>query len=287
MALHKGFVFDEWFGEAVSIFHNPKVACLEVVNFACSLGLAFRDEIWLVQAKHCVYMEKHRLILLDGSSLTSVSGLTSRLSAGVVDLLGIDEAFETNPFVIDLAAPISGTGAKKRLTRVPTSGLVGSGSSHKIKKPLSGTKLSSNGATLNDNGSGQVVEQFNSINTDGKASESEGISDSKMNTPQAKCFNNGAIIGSLLDFINYDMEEEEEIFLLSCKSFSLDKACIDPKIIKTQVEVAVKKFFTLDINFLAIEGKLATAKTQVIRKLFSGINDFGGATIPSKFEGII
>ncbi|KAG9307233.1 hypothetical protein G9A89_017061 [Geosiphon pyriformis] len=93
MALYKGFVFDKWFGKAVSVFHNPKVACLEVVNFARSLGLAFRDEIWLVQAKHCAYMEKHGLIPLDGSSPISVSGLISQLSAGVVDLLGIDKAF--------------------------------------------------------------------------------------------------------------------------------------------------------------------------------------------------
>ncbi|KAG9293136.1 hypothetical protein G9A89_001763 [Geosiphon pyriformis] len=93
MALHKSFVFDKWFSETVSIFHNPKVACLEVINFACSLGLAFKDEIWLVWVKHHTYMEKHGLIPLDGLSPTSVSGLTSWLSAGVVDLLGIDEAF--------------------------------------------------------------------------------------------------------------------------------------------------------------------------------------------------
>ncbi|KAG9298368.1 hypothetical protein G9A89_003185 [Geosiphon pyriformis] len=93
MALHKSFVFDKWFGEAVSVFHNPKVTCLEVVNFVRSLGLAFRDEIWLVQAKHYAYMEKYGLIPLDSSSPISVSGLTSWLSVGVVDLLGIDKAF--------------------------------------------------------------------------------------------------------------------------------------------------------------------------------------------------
>ncbi|KAG9289472.1 hypothetical protein G9A89_008033 [Geosiphon pyriformis] len=76
MALHKGFV-----------------ACLEVVNFACSLGLAFRDKIWLVRTKHYAYIEKHRLIPLDGAFSISVSGLTSQLSAGVVNLLGINEAF--------------------------------------------------------------------------------------------------------------------------------------------------------------------------------------------------
>ncbi|KAG9296330.1 hypothetical protein G9A89_014922 [Geosiphon pyriformis] len=161
---------------------------------------------------------------------------------------------------------MSGIGAKKRSTKVPTSGSVNSSSSYKIKKPLGSTKLSSNSATLKNSGFGQVVGQFNSMDTDGKTS--------KMNTPQAKCFNNGAIVGSPFSSINYDIEEKE-------------KAWIDPKIIKTQVEVAVKKSFALDINLSAVEGKLAMAKTHVIKKLFSGINGFGRATISSKFEGII
>ncbi|KAG9294184.1 hypothetical protein G9A89_021543 [Geosiphon pyriformis] len=122
---------------------------------------------------------------------------------------------------------MSGTGAKRRSTRVPTSGSVSSGSSHKVKKPPGGAKLLSNGVVLKGSGSGQVVRQFNSMNTDGEASEGKGVSDSKMNTPQAKCFNN------------------------------------------------------------AVKGILATAKTHAIRKLFSGINGFGGATTPSKFEEII
>ncbi|KAG9293612.1 hypothetical protein G9A89_005615 [Geosiphon pyriformis] len=37
----------------------------------------------------------------------------------------------------------------------------------------------------------------------------------------------------------------------------------------------------------AVEGKLATAKTQLIKKIFSTVNGFRGATTPSKFEGII
>ncbi|KAG9289272.1 hypothetical protein G9A89_007517 [Geosiphon pyriformis] len=182
---------------------------------------------------------------------------------------------------------MSDTGAKKRSTRVPTSSSVGSDSSYKIKIPPGGVKLSSKGVVLKGNRSGQVIRQSNSIDTDEKASESEEVSDFKINTPQAKCFNNSAIIGSLLGSINYDMEEEEEVFLSSHKSFSLDKAWIDPKIIRTQVEVAVKKSFTLDINLSAVEKKSTTTKTQVIRKLFSGINGFGGATTSSKFEEII
>ncbi|KAG9301746.1 hypothetical protein G9A89_003292 [Geosiphon pyriformis] len=169
---------------------------------------------------------------------------------------------------------MSRTGAKKRSTRVPTSDSVSSSSSHKVKKSPDGTKLLSNGVALKGN-------------TDGKASEGKGVSNSKMNTPQAKHFNNSAIVGSLLSSINFDIEEKEEVSLPPCKSFSLDKAWIDPKIIKTQVKMAVKKSFALDINLSAVEEKLAIAKTHAIRKLFSRINGFGGATTPSKFEGII
>ncbi|KAG9289843.1 hypothetical protein G9A89_015423 [Geosiphon pyriformis] len=76
MALYKGFVFNDWFHEAVSIFHNPKIAGLEVVKFVRSLA----------------YMEKANLILLDDSALVTVSGLASGFFTGVVKLLGITEA---------------------------------------------------------------------------------------------------------------------------------------------------------------------------------------------------
>ncbi|KAG9289466.1 hypothetical protein G9A89_008027 [Geosiphon pyriformis] len=89
MAFFKDFVFNGWFCKAVSVFHNPKIAVLEIVEFVCSLGLAFREEVWSVCAKHHAYMEKNRLIPLDGSAGISVHGLALRFSAGVVRLLGI------------------------------------------------------------------------------------------------------------------------------------------------------------------------------------------------------
>ncbi|KAG9301691.1 hypothetical protein G9A89_016762 [Geosiphon pyriformis] len=58
-------------------------------------------------------------------------------------------------------------------------------------------------------------------------------------------------------------------------------------IVKTPVEVSVRKLFALNINLLAVEGKFTTAKTQFIKKIFSTVNGFGRATTPSKFEGII
>ncbi|KAG9307732.1 hypothetical protein G9A89_023297 [Geosiphon pyriformis] len=92
-ALYKDFVFDDWFCETVSIFCDFKVASLKVVEFVYSLGLAFRADIWSVCAKHCAYMEKNKLIPLDGLTLILVSGLASRFSASVVKLLSIADGF--------------------------------------------------------------------------------------------------------------------------------------------------------------------------------------------------
>ncbi|KAG9292480.1 hypothetical protein G9A89_001553 [Geosiphon pyriformis] len=93
MALYKGFIFNDWFCKTVTIFHNSKVAGLEIVKFVHSLSLDFRSSVWSVYAKYCVYMKKNGLILLDGLVPVSVSGLASELSAGMVKLLGIANVF--------------------------------------------------------------------------------------------------------------------------------------------------------------------------------------------------
>ncbi|KAG9290645.1 hypothetical protein G9A89_011608 [Geosiphon pyriformis] len=56
---------------------------------------------------------------------------------------------------------------------------------------------------------------------------------------------------------------------------------------KNLVNVPVKKSFALDIGLNKVAGKSSQKKLVVIRKLFSGINDFGRASTPSKFSGII
>ncbi|KAG9296432.1 hypothetical protein G9A89_015024 [Geosiphon pyriformis] len=91
--LYKGFVFDGWFCETVSVFCDLKVASLKVVEFVHSFGLAFRTDVWSVCAKYCAYMKKNGLIPLDGSALISVSGLVLGFSASVVKLLSITDDF--------------------------------------------------------------------------------------------------------------------------------------------------------------------------------------------------
>ncbi|KAG9288826.1 hypothetical protein G9A89_001150 [Geosiphon pyriformis] len=92
-ALCKSFVFKGWLQEAVSIFHDLRVAGIKIADFVRSIYVIFRNDIWLVCAKHCAYMEKNGLILMDDSAPVSVYGLASRFLNSVVKLLGVTEAF--------------------------------------------------------------------------------------------------------------------------------------------------------------------------------------------------
>ncbi|KAG9290028.1 hypothetical protein G9A89_010334 [Geosiphon pyriformis] len=74
VVLCKGFVFDEWFHELVSVFKDSKEGTKRIVSFVS-------------------FMEKHGLIPHDGSTPASVSGLPMVFLAGVVKLLGVAEAF--------------------------------------------------------------------------------------------------------------------------------------------------------------------------------------------------
>ncbi|KAG9287180.1 hypothetical protein G9A89_001588 [Geosiphon pyriformis] len=103
---------------------------------------------------------------------------------------------------------------------------------------------------------------------------------------KTKQVNTGAVFGSLLGFSNFYMDDNE-VVLPSHLSISFDKKWINPKIIKTLVEVSIKKLFALNINLSVVESKSAMAKTQLIRKIFSLVNGFGRATTLSKFEKII
>ncbi|KAG9286454.1 hypothetical protein G9A89_014620 [Geosiphon pyriformis] len=86
-ALYKSF-------EAVTVFHDPKIAGVKITDFMRSLCSTFKNDIWLVCIKHCVFMEKNSLIPADRSIPIPVFGLVSRLLPGVIKLLGITEVFD-------------------------------------------------------------------------------------------------------------------------------------------------------------------------------------------------
>ncbi|KAG9306832.1 hypothetical protein G9A89_005733 [Geosiphon pyriformis] len=88
-ALYKGFIFKNWFCESVSVFKDSKVVSQNIVAFLHEFNHLFWEDIWLVHAKHCVFIEKNKLIPCNGSVSISISGLLSVLSVSVIRLLGI------------------------------------------------------------------------------------------------------------------------------------------------------------------------------------------------------
>ncbi|KAG9292862.1 hypothetical protein G9A89_016224 [Geosiphon pyriformis] len=109
---------------------------------------------------------------------------------------------------------------------------------------------------------------------------------SAMNTPKAKKATSNLVCGSSLGSIDYRMDKNDVPLPFSLK-ISFEKKWVNPKIVKSQIEVSVRKSFILDINLSTVEEKSAMAKTQYIRKIFSSVNGFGRTTTLSKFEGII
>ncbi|KAG9304897.1 hypothetical protein G9A89_010759 [Geosiphon pyriformis] len=123
-----------------------------------------------------------------------------------------------------------------------------------------------------------VFSNVNSLSGDEKVSIITSINvgsllNSAANTSKTKCVNTGVAFGSLFGSPNFNINNKKKVSLLFYLSISLDKKWVDLKIVKTQIKVSVRQSFALNINLLAVEGKLVIAKTQIIRKIFSTINE--------------
>ncbi|KAG9286519.1 hypothetical protein G9A89_014685 [Geosiphon pyriformis] len=92
-ALCKGFVFNKWYQKSLSVFKDFKIVAQSIVSFVHKFCLAFRDDIWLMQAEHWAIIEKSGLILCNDFIPVSVSGFLAVLLAGMVRLLGIANVF--------------------------------------------------------------------------------------------------------------------------------------------------------------------------------------------------
>ncbi|KAG9295401.1 hypothetical protein G9A89_013430 [Geosiphon pyriformis] len=195
---------------------------------------------------------------------------------------------------MDLKTASGGDMSKKKALKGAFHGPAGGSFVQKKKVVLGNVKHSSDERNISLSKSGPGNSVYSNVDSLSGDDEDVGMTGvyggsllgSATTTPKAKCVDTGMMFGSLLGSPDFTMNDEEIVLLLRV-SISLKKKWIDPKIVKIQVEVSVKKSFALDINLSAVEGKLAMAKTQVIRKLFLKINGFGEATTPSKFEGII
>ncbi|KAG9302475.1 hypothetical protein G9A89_006439 [Geosiphon pyriformis] len=89
------------------------------------------------------------------------------------------------------------------------------------------------------------------------------------------------VLGKPLDVIDYETVNIDDNVLD-------DSFLLLPLLpVKLFIQVPVHKFFALDIDLVAITGKSSQEKVNFVRKIFSGVNGFGGASTLSKFGGII
>ncbi|KAG9306314.1 hypothetical protein G9A89_018197 [Geosiphon pyriformis] len=100
-------------------------------------------------------------------------------------------------------------------------------------------------------------------------------------TPRGLCVKTKKVLGKPLGVIDYDAVDAD--------GDVLDESLLlpPPFPVKPSVQVPVRKSFALDIDLVAVVGKSFQEKVNFVRKIFSGVNGFGGASTPSKFGGII
>ncbi|KAG9300077.1 hypothetical protein G9A89_018354 [Geosiphon pyriformis] len=184
--------------------------------------------------------------------------------------------------------------SKKKVPKDAFHGPAGGSFAQKKKAVLGNVKHSGNEKNISLSKSepgGSVYSDVNSMSGDNEDMGLTGVNErsllgSAATTSKANCVNTDTMFGSPLGSPNFTMNDDKIVLSLRLSIF-LEKKWIDPKIVKTLVEVSIKKSFALDINLSAVKGNLAMAKTRLIRKFFSSVNGFGGTITPSKFEGII
>ncbi|KAG9300107.1 hypothetical protein G9A89_000847 [Geosiphon pyriformis] len=181
---------------------------------------------------------------------------------------------------MDLEAVSGGSMSKKKAPKGALHGPAGGSFSQKKKVVIENVKHLDNekDISLNKSGSGgnvfSDVDSLSGNDNDASMSGFYGGSPlgSAVNTPKVKRVNTGAVFESPLKSPNFTMNDIK-VVLPPHVPISLDRKWVDPKIVKVPVKISVKKSFALDINLSAVEGKSATAKTQIIRKIFSLVNE--------------
>ncbi|KAG9291065.1 hypothetical protein G9A89_012937 [Geosiphon pyriformis] len=110
--------------------------------------------------------------------------------------------------------------------------------------------------------------------------EGSAIAGDLNQTPTGSKVKTKKMLGKSLGKIDFSLSNNEDSVLLD----ALLELLLS---LKNLVNIFVRKFFTLDIGLNKVVGKSSQEKLQVVRKLFSKINGFGGVSTPSKFVGII
>ncbi|KAG9299531.1 hypothetical protein G9A89_020702 [Geosiphon pyriformis] len=178
---------------------------------------------------------------------------------------------------MDMEATASSTILKKKAPKSAFHGSGGGFFSQKKKVVLGNIKHSGDEKNISLSKFGSSDSVYS--NVESLSSEDEDITMSGTNgrsllssaatTLKAKQVNTGAGFGSSLGSSNFHMNNDK-VVLPFCLPISLEKKWIEPKIIKTPVEMSIRKSFALDINLSAVEKKSIEIATLLTRE--KGIN---------------
>ncbi|KAG9298031.1 hypothetical protein G9A89_018859 [Geosiphon pyriformis] len=226
-----------------------------IVDFVCKFCLVFWKDIWLVRVKHQAFMEKNATI---DCSIT----------------------------VIKKAAKVSGSSngfrpvlpKKKRRDSILEDGFGGKNIGLKVQ---SNHSWNSEAGDTTESESINMEKECLVEETSFDYDESSAFAGRDLDqTPTGSKVKTKKTLSKPLGKIDFSPSSNDNDVLL-------DAPLVLPPLVKNLVNVSVWKSFALDIGLDKVVGKFSHEKLQVVRKLFSKINDFGEASTPSKFFGII
>ncbi|KAG9303064.1 hypothetical protein G9A89_000096 [Geosiphon pyriformis] len=252
--LAKSFVLKSWVVDTLGHLGVDFGRGALVVNFIYCFAESYRSAIWLSMAKLRSYYKKYNLLSCDGSSIFSVSDLSLLWSVGMI------QNFKAAP---------GGSMLNKKA-------LIGAffGSTAALAKPHSKeNQYSDMESDFGDSVAGDILAGGGDGSLFGSAAM----------TSKAKRIKSNLDCSSPFGSLNYNIDNDDSGLLPPPLGISLDRIWLDPKIIKTQVKVAVKKSFVLDVNISNMEGKLVT----IIRSTFTSEENMKKAALLVGENGII
>ncbi|KAG9292018.1 hypothetical protein G9A89_017917 [Geosiphon pyriformis] len=237
----KGFVLEEWYEEACSVFEDRKVAAARIVDFVRFVVGLYHAKVWLARASHRVVMEKAGLVCNVGVVSGLPCGVSSVLSDGIVRLLGVANFFAVSfghrksyCFFSGLDDSVqtasSSNMSKKKAPKGAFYGPAGGSFAQKKKAVLGNVKHfgdKKNISLSKSEPSGSVYSDVDSMSGNDKDMGLTGINERSLlgsvaTTLKANCVNTGTIFSSLLGSPNFTMDDDE-IVLPPHLSISLEK----------------------------------------------------------------
>ncbi|KAG9297025.1 hypothetical protein G9A89_008611 [Geosiphon pyriformis] len=282
-ALAKGFVLKSWINDMCCWLGADFDGGALVVRFVQHFIENHHSSIWLPAAKLRVYYKKHNLLSRDGFSIPSVSDLSSLWSSDVI------RSFATigpNTAIMKKTAKNSSSDngfetvllRKKRREGVLEDSFNGKKVAFKVQKSCSWS--SETGDTTESESIDMeeecLVEEtsfdFGEGGVLAGGDHDQTLMSSKVKTKKA--------LGKLLGKIDFSKNSDGHSILSDAPLELLLS-------LKNLVNVSIRKLFALDIGLNKVASNSSQEKLVMVRKLFSGINGFGGASTFSKFSGII